>query len=591
MKISLSNNKKSGSGAGCLTIFGLCFLIPGLMVGFFALKNLYSNLQANSWEPVQASILSSDLKVIRGDDSTSYKATGKFSYSYRGSEYSSDKLFFGKGSDNIGSFHQDLIRNLNNAQNKGETLQAWVNPKKPSEAVLIKDIRWGMFGFMMIFPLIFGGAGAGIIFMGRYAKKAHAKEIEFQELYPQQPWMWKEEWQSHTIKSSNKTLLWFSTIFAAFWCLISTPILFIIPSEIIDKKNYLALIALLFPLVGIGLASWAIRNYFQWKKFGSSELKLQDLPARLGRTLRADLYIPSELPRNSECLVTVECVHKYTTGSGDNRKTVENILWQDQQTLTVSSASTNGHVLPIVFKLPKHQAESESGTGSDRYFWRLLAKSDLKGVDYSSNFEIPVFKSDSTLSDSESEYEEEFFAELEGDDVVIDKGEWMRLNLDHEQTVSGSKYIFKRARLIGMAFSLTLMTLIFGGIGIAMFITDKGSTLFGVIFTIAGFLLGWGALHQWLNKSEITVAYNKLSSRSGWFMTKQNDYQLGDVSKIYKHSSMSSGNVKYFGLYIDTPGKKKIKLAENLVGNRDVDSLIATVSEEFGLESKTASLT
>ncbi len=591
MKISLSNNKKSGSGAGCLTIFGLCFLIPGLMVGFFALKNLYSNLQANSWEPVQASILSSDLKVIRGDDSTSYKATGKFSYSYRGSEYSSDKLFFGKGSDNIGSFHQDLIRDLNNAQSKGETLQAWVNPKKPSEAVLIKDIRWGMFGFMMIFPLIFGGAGAGVIYMARHTKKVHAKEMGLQEIYPQQPWMWKEEWQSHIIKSSNKTLLWFSAIFATFWCLISTPILFMIPSEVFEKKNYLALIAILFPLVGIGLASWAVRNYFQWKKFGSSELRLQDMPARLGKTLRADLYIPSELPLNTECLVTLECVHSYSAGSGDDRKTVEDILWQDQQRLKFNTANINGHTIPIAFKLPKNQAESESGTGSERYFWRLLSKADLKGVDYSANFEIPVFKADPSQNDSETDYEEEFYSELENDTAIIDKGEWMRLNLNHEQTVSGSKYTFGRARLKGMVFSLTVMTLIFGGIGIGMFITDKGSTLFGVIFTIAGFFLGWGALHQWLNKSEITVAYNKLSSRSGWFMTKQNDYQLGDVSKIYKHSSMSSGNVKYFGLYIDTTGKKKIKLAENLVGNRDVDSLIAAVSEEFGLESKTASLT
>ena len=585
MNTSLANKKKSGSGSGCLTIFGSVFLIAGLAVGFFALKNLTASLQAKSWQPVQAMILSANLKVNRGDDSTTYKATGKFSYQYQGSSYTSEKLFFGGGSDNIGSFHQDLVREMNNSQARNQTMQAWVNPKRPSEAVLIRDVRWGMFGFM-IFPLLFGGVGGGIIYWGRHAKKVNSKELEYQELYPQQPWMWKEEWHDNVIKSSNKTLLWMSVIFATIWCLISAPILFIIPNEILDKKNYLALIALLFPLIGIGLVSWAIRNYFQWKKFGASELQLSEMPAYLGRTIRGNLHIPAELTQQDECKVVVECVHKYTSGSGDNRSTRENILWQDQQRIKVNAASFDGHTVPVEFKLPNDKPISDWSNSSSEHFWRVRAEAQLPGVDYAASFIIPVFAIDQSDLSEEERYEENFFAELEDADTTTDNGEWQHLNLAHEQTVQGSQYTFGRARLKTMAFMLTFMCLIFGGVGAAMFIVKNGSLIIGIVFSLFGFFMAWGALHQWLNKSEFTVSYNKLNLRSGWFMTKSKTFQTQDIKRIYKNSSMSSGNVKYYGIYLDTIEKDKVKIAENLVGNRDIDSLITKISDELGFKAK-----
>jgi hypothetical protein len=116
-----------------------------------------------------------------------------------------------------------------------------------------------------------------------------------------------------------------------------------------------------------------------------------------------------------------------------------------------------------------------------------------------------------------------------------------------------------------------------------MFNIKDGSTLIGVVFSLFGLLLGWGAIHQWLYKSRVIVSYDRLEIQSGWFMTNNQQYKRDDIKRIYKYSSMSSGNIKYYGIFIDTPEKNKIKLAENLVGNRDVDSLIAKISDELGL--------
>ena len=582
-KGTLSNNSIK-QGSGCLTIFGLVFLIVGLGISLFAMKNLFLNLNANSWHPTQATILSAELKVSRGDDSDTYKAIGRYRYEYAGVSFESSQLFFGNMSDNIGSFHQDLVKDMQGHKSRQQTMTAWVNADKPGDAVLVKKPRWGLFSLMMLFPLTFGGIGGGIIWGAKKAKQKALEVSELRALYPEQAWLWRPEWHSPTLISNNKKLLWFSVGFAVFWNLISTPLLFVIPNEVQDKQNYLALIGLLFPLVGIGLAAWAFRNYQKWKRFGESEFTLQDLPARLGSTLRGELLIPGDIPPGSQCLIKLECIHSYQQGSGDDSKTVEDILWQDEQRLNVSTNfSARDHTLPIVFKLPRNQPISDWVNGNNQHIWRLSVQSDIPGADYSAQFELPVFESLNTENDAEAEYEDQFFADLNNDAAVIDQGDWARLDFDIEPTVAGTQYTFARARLKGMCLVLTFMTLTFGGVGILMFNIKDGSTLIGVVFSLFGLLLGWGAIHQWLYKSRLLVSYNRLEIQSGWFMTKNQQYKHDDIKRIYKHSSMSSGNIKYYGVFIDTPEKNKIKLAENLIGNRDVDSLIAKISDELGL--------
>ena len=54
--------------------------------------------------------------------------------------------------------------------------------------------------------------------------------------------------------------MWAAWGFALFWNAISGITPFIAYREIVENDNYLALVALVFPLVGIGLLVWAIRR-------------------------------------------------------------------------------------------------------------------------------------------------------------------------------------------------------------------------------------------------------------------------------------------------------------------------------------------
>jgi hypothetical protein len=83
--------------------------------------------------------------------------------------------------------------------------------------------------FLMIFALVFGGVGFGVIFGGRWGLKEEEKKKQFQAAHPDTPWMWREDWACGHIQSSTKSSTVAAWGFAILWNLISSPILFVFP--------------------------------------------------------------------------------------------------------------------------------------------------------------------------------------------------------------------------------------------------------------------------------------------------------------------------------------------------------------------------
>ena len=64
---------------------------------------------------------------------------------------------------------------------------------------------------------------------------------------------WREigDWKGSSVSSSSKAAIWISLIFGVAFTGISLPLVMTLPDEL-DKGNNVALLILLFPLVGIG---------------------------------------------------------------------------------------------------------------------------------------------------------------------------------------------------------------------------------------------------------------------------------------------------------------------------------------------------
>ena len=276
-------------------LFSLPFAGVGVGMGVWLATMVVGDLRTQHWVEVPATILQAKLETSHGSKLTAYKATARYEYQYQGRRYTSDCVSFSAGSDNIGSFQQDVHRQLSEHQQAGKPFRCYVNPDRPEQAILYRDLRREMIGFQTIFELVFGGVGFGLLATGILGRRKGRAETKLKEAHPEAPWMWKEEWAGGRITSSNKTLLWISIVFALIWNLVSSPLWFVLPNEVIGKGNRLALLGLVFPLVGMGLAVWAIYTLLQLARYRQSLFQMASVPGVLGGQLAGVIHVSANI--------------------------------------------------------------------------------------------------------------------------------------------------------------------------------------------------------------------------------------------------------------------------------------------------------
>ena len=137
-------------------------------------------------------------------------------------------------------------------------------------AILARHRDWEDIGLYLVFSVVFGGAGFGLMGAAIYRFRKAQGEAALQEKHPGEPWLHKDEYREGKIRSTTKRALVNSVIVAVMWNAVSSPLLFMVPKEVLEKDNPAALLGLLSPIVGVGLLVRAWKNFARWRKFGES---------------------------------------------------------------------------------------------------------------------------------------------------------------------------------------------------------------------------------------------------------------------------------------------------------------------------------
>lgn len=566
---------------------GSIFLLAGLGIGFFGFNHVSLWFAARDWQPVPVNILSTDLKINRDDDSTSYKVIAEYSYQFKGLRYHNDRVWLGSGSDSIADFHQNTYNQLRTHLN-GEPFTGYVNPADPNQSVLIRDFRWGYVGFASLFPLIFGGLGASILFMGIRSRKHRSRATNTTSLPHEQQWQASNNWHSNQLQSNTASSAWFIGFFALFWNLVSLPLWFILPDEILQEKNYPALLGLLFPLIGIGLIIMAMRLYRQWQKFGRSILIMNPFPANPGGVVKGELQLQNPLAAK-QLQVRLNCINKVTSGSGDDRKTREHIQWQDEQVIRLYPGQQN---YVIACRLPENTKTSDYSDNDNQTIWRLTCQAEVPGVDFNATFEVPVITGQpdkatlqlvETLRREEIRHGEKNFS-------------WQETGVVHNHFDGYPNYHFPAGRNRKLGIILAVFGLVFGGIGIGL-IQFASQWFIGSIFTIVGCLVLVGMLHSLLYTSQVNIKPGKVIVTAGMFFKKARVFPSNDVQSIAVKTGSSIGRTQYWNIEMTVATKagtgysgyqakktKRVQLATDLRSRRATEALTRRWKKEAGLK-------
>ena len=568
-----------------LFLFGLPFFGVGVWMAVSISGSVSDSMAMSSWQPVQATVSHGGYNTHSGDDSNTYEAYVTYSYQYLGTEYEGSRVGIMSGADNIGDYQQETGRRLARAASSGEPINVYVDTNNPSESVYDRELRWGMVGFKAIFLLIFGGVGLGLLIAS--VKVSRSKEQE--EASVEHPWLANDEWQGGAIFSNAKAKMYFAWGFAAFWNLISLPLVFILPGEVLDKGNWAALLGLLFPMVGVGLIVWGVRRTQEWRRFGRAPLVLDPFPGAIGGHVGGNIDINMPYDARNQFTVSLTLVKSYVSGSGKNRKRQETGEWQETQNAHASFGN-QGTRLTFRFDVPSGLRESDARkSGSTYYIWRLNLASNLPGADLDRDYEIPVYatgEESDTLSDFALEQAQ---ANTQASDAAAIAD---ILNLTN--TASGPAIYYPMMRSLGMGIGLLLFGTIFGGIGFYL-LGPENETFIGLVFALVGTSIGLYSIYHLFNSLEVTSSRGKITSVRKLFglpiRTAEmavSDFQSFKHNESYKTQTAGKHTVHYSLDLIDRRGSK-VRVGEGFKGVNQVRAATRLVAEAFNLKLGSAS--
>jgi len=435
--------------------------------------------------------------------------------------------------------------------------------------------EWGEAATSLVFGLVFGGAGFGLLAALFRGRKKQQELERLQGEHPSEPWLWRSDWAAGRIEGSSRAKLYMAWGFALFWNLISYTVA---PVAVVDgylrQGEALALVALVFPLVGAGLLVWAIRMTIRHRKFGVSVFRMPEVPGVIGRKLEGVILTNTLVRPDDGFHVTLSCVNRITTGSGKNRSTRENILWQEERQIGQAHQVGRATAIPVAFRLPRNVRQSDSTEARDQIIWRLEVRAAVPGVDYHASFDVPVFRTPESEIPLAPDEEEAFADPLEyrqPPESRIVVGEHLRR----------TEIYFAPARNPGAAAGLTVFFIIWTAITVAL--PQLGAPIiFPVVFGLFAVLLFFAVFQAWLGTTRVVLTPSEARVRYGP-LGRTRTVEADDIDDVTLKVGMQAGKRPYYDIQIVKRDGKKLYCGRSIRDKREAEWLVERMKEALAL--------
>jgi hypothetical protein len=549
--------KRQNFGAGCLALFALPFAAVGAVALYLAGSAIWTWHEMQTWVAVPADLLTVDLEEHEDDEgATTYEVVASYRYEYDGHDYASDRVAISNFADNVGDFHQTLYRELAEAQWNRRPVTAYIDPANPADATLSRDPRWLLTALKAVFGLVFGGVGVALLFGARIGAKTLAAERELANRFPKEPWRWRKEWTDGRIRGSNRGTAYAAIGFAVLWNLISLPAVLLVPREVADG-DWIALVALLFPAAGIGLAAWAVRQWLVLRRFKVATLVLQRVPVALGGRLRGEIRIDTHVPIEREFKIELACVERVR--GARNRDSREDVRWQSEFTVPKHRCqlSSTYSAIPIDIPVPADQPPT-----SEAIQWRLDATGICPGPDFWTRFDLPLFAIDAERARDQPVAPALGIAQAaeRPDPAILGAHGIAFATLPN----GGESWTFGRARNKQALIIITSLSTVWSAIALALVFSDA-PLIFPVAFGLFDAILVWWMLSLWLTEFRITVDARSLRlEKRGFGGRKPIEIPRAQVRRIGAERGMQAGNKLYYDLRVETTDGRSHTAAGNL---------------------------
>jgi hypothetical protein len=395
-------------------------------------------------------------------------------------------------------------------------------------------------GLMLsLFGLIFSTVGFGLMFEAVWGRKKLQQADELQSRFADKPWQARADWAAGKIKPAATAPVKFFLLWSFLALALSTPGVLAIPKEW-QKGNHGILFVLIFPAVAFYLLGYSFVKWRSRKRFGECFFEPAQIPIPPGSVLEGMIQTGKPLKLEHELSLTFSCIRRVVSNSGKERQVNEYPLWQAEKIYSGQASlpqMEDGQTgIPIHFKLPADQPESYS-RGSDSVFWRLVAKSKMRGPDFSVAFDVPVFNVAGAIAENADEPDPTVALQAPIEEIQREENSRIKVS----DGPNGREFYFPAARNIGSAIMVTLFTFLFIGIAAGTY-HSHAPVLFPIVFGIIGGLMIFGVVSAWFKSSRVTINSTNVRATNRWLVfSRTRQFSAGDVSQFVTKIGMQSG--------------------------------------------------
>jgi len=437
----------------------------------------------------------------------------------------------------------------------------------------------------MTLAVMFVGAGSGLIVWSRLGARMAAKIREAMDRNPDRPWLWRDDWAEGYARTEWRSTAGMMTFIGVAFLLFSIPMLMNLELATLKRHPFQSSFIFLFPTVGLLLVAQSTVAYLRARKFKDVRLRFASVPCPLGGKLEGRVEAEFVFPSGATVDLKLDCIRSYVSGSGDSRSRGEQILWQEPQTV---SATTDGRTsyVPVAFTVPYDAKETDARDPDDAILWRLTAESKLRGLDFRTIFEAPVFKtaaSDATLTTKVIEARDE--AQLGGERPVQSK------IVTRTGADGGRVFYFGPARNVRAALLISVFGAIFLGAGLffGFAVAQAFGWIVGAIpITVSGgiglLLLGF-SLWLWLGVTTVEVLNGELHIRSSCLgMSRSRVIRAAAIRELQLAPNLQAGEQVWYDLKLRLDDGRSVTAGGGLE-KKEAEWLRGQLKSDLGIGS------
>lgn len=449
----------------------------------------------------------------------------------------------------------------------------------------------------VIVGLVFTLIGGGIIYAAISGTRKMKEQAAVEEANPETPWLWRKDWAARRAESQGRTgptVLWVVAIFV-------NAIAFSVALSVVPSLWRNSDLKVFFPLgfcaVGIVIAGFATRASIRRKRFGQTFFEFAALPFFPGGRLKGAIHLRFTSDAEHGIDLRLSCVRRVVTGSGKNRSVQESVLWQTDQNVSqgvLAPGPMGDTTIPVDFVIPSDAYESCHDQLDDQVLWLLHAAADVPGVDYSDEFEVPVFRTTgsarfgATASASFSGQAATATApafEYDPSDVMAPASPKVVVSTGIQ---GGTEFYFAPFRNPGQVLLLMAFTAVWTGM-IYFMLHMHAPWFFPVVFGFFDFLLIYAVVRTALGSFHVEVGDGKIVFRRALLgIGTAREIAFPDIARVLTVTGLQQQGARAsYSVCLYTKGGSKVTLADAIEDRQEARWVVAQIEKLAGLNLDT----